>query len=412
MHSALQGVILPTELVDALDGNLPLAMATTLFNAIRTGSLRVRNKAIALLGRLKGFSATTVARFLCVSCGTILKWDTTFRDGGLDKLFARRLGHEKKEDQSAYRDAVFSILHTPPSAYGINRTSWRMQDILKILREQNRGLSKDGVMRIIRKPGFRFRHAKKVLTITDPEYRKKLEHITGTAAFSHCRFAGGEFMVYPGSVGLTNCLWERVYLTLRHDDDDAEAYLFNNLFYSGTVYYRYRGDNPILQAYDNLFDATTITKGAGSEVFTHDHNAYITNQNRLTPNGANDVILTNSPTYLTSHLGRYYYPDDDGLLSLLLDAGSRNADAAGLYHFTLRPDQTKETTSVVDIGYHYVATNANGQPQDYDGDGVPDYLEDRNGNGTVESGETDWQTATDLGLRVIITEPKRTSNLP
>ena len=55
-----------------------------------------------------------------------------------------------------------------------------------------------------------------------------------------------------------------------------------------------------------------------------------------------------------------------------------------------------EGTSTVDIGYHYVATDAYGNPLDTDGDGIPDYIEDANGNGTVDSGETDWQSATDL----------------
>ena len=51
-------------------------------------------------------------------------------------------------------------------------------------------------------------------------------------------------------------------------------------------------------------------------------------------------------------------------------------------------------------------------PFDYDSDGIPDYLEDRNGNGVTDTGETDWQSATDLGLKVWITEPKSNSNLP
>jgi hypothetical protein len=49
---------------------------------------------------------------------------------------------------------------------------------------------------------------------------------------------------------------------------------------------------------------------------------------------------------------------------------------------------------------------------DTDGDGVPDYLEDRNGNGTVDSGETDWQNAGDWGLSVFITKPRPGTTLP
>jgi hypothetical protein len=53
-----------------------------------------------------------------------------------------------------------------------------MQDIVQVLREKGFGLSKDGVLQIIRKSGFRFRNAKKVLTSNDPDYRQKLLEIT------------------------------------------------------------------------------------------------------------------------------------------------------------------------------------------------------------------------------------------
>lgn len=59
-----------------------------------------------------------------------------------------------------------------------------------------------------------------------------------------------------------------------------------------------------------------------------------------------------------------------------------------------------------------VASVASEKPKDSNGNGVPDYLEDRNGNGTVDSGEMDWQNAADGGLKVLITEPKATSNVP
>lgn len=43
---------------------------------------------------------------------------------------------------------------------------------------------------------------------------------------------------------------------------------------------------------------------------------------------------------------------------------------------------------------------------DADGDGIPDYLEDRNGNGSVDTAETDWTSASDLGFSVRIDQPK------
>jgi hypothetical protein len=49
---------------------------------------------------------------------------------------------------------------------------------------------------------------------------------------------------------------------------------------------------------------------------------------------------------------------------------------------------------------------------DTDGDGMPDYFEDRNGNGSVNTGETDWNSASDLGLKVRITKPKTGQVVP
>ena len=51
------------------------------------------------------------------------------------------------------------------------------------------------------------------------------------------------------------------------------------------------------------------------------------------------------------------------------------------------------------LGYHYVALgNANGLPLDSNGDGIPDYLEDSNGNGKydvgIDLGDWDWPPVT------------------
>jgi hypothetical protein len=92
--------------------------------------------------------------------------------------------------------------------------------------------------------------------------------------------------------------------------------------------------------------------------------------------------------------------------------GSTTADQLGLYQYTTQTNQVKETNSTVDIGYHYVAVDSSGNPIDTNGDGVPDYLEDANGNGLVDSGEIDWMLPGDLGLTVIITRPSNNSSVP
>jgi hypothetical protein len=209
-------------------------------------------------------------------------------------------------------------------------------------------------------------------------------------SFKDCQFTGGKFTFDPGSVGLTNCLFERVSITLRDSDEYDLFYLYNNLFKGGTISYKIVGTGFGL-AYDNLFDVTTISKGGGSDSYTCSNNGYVTNKNKLTASGT-DVILTNTPVYLTSYLGNYYYPTNDGMLSTLTNAGSRYATNATLYHYTCFTNQQKEASSMVEIGFHYVATDSNGIPLDSDADGISDYMEDSNGNGTPDIGETEWTT--------------------
>lgn len=84
----------------------------------------------------------------------------------------------KKSENQKYKNAVFSILHAPPSCYGINRTTWQMNDIKNIMSQNGLPLSRDNIRKIIKDAGYHFRKAKKVLTSTDPNYVEKLRKIT------------------------------------------------------------------------------------------------------------------------------------------------------------------------------------------------------------------------------------------
>src|SRR5262249_4614915 len=88
----------------------------------------------------------------------------------------------KKLDDPKYRDASFKILHAPPSSYGINRTSWRMEDIKSVMAKQGMVLSMMNIRTIIKNEGYRFRKAKKVLTSNDPDYLEKVQYIKNILA--------------------------------------------------------------------------------------------------------------------------------------------------------------------------------------------------------------------------------------
>jgi hypothetical protein len=199
------------------------------------------------------------------------------------------------------------------------------------------------------------------------------------ASFQDCQFHGGSLTSTNPTINLTNNLLERVTSTLWSLDGNA-PFIGNNLFWCGTNDLKV-GSSGVVQ--NNMFDQTGINDH-GSNSYTGGYNGYITNLSHLTL-VSHDVVLTSS-SYLSAALGNYYIPTN----SALTNAGSTTADLLALYHYTMTTNQVKETNSWVDIGFHYVAVDGSGKPLDNDGDGVPDYLEDKNGNGTVDGGENSW----------------------
>jgi hypothetical protein len=208
---------------------------------------------------------------------------------------------------------------------------------------------------------------------------------------------------------LTNNLSHRSHLSFSQPTGfDFALYLRNILFWRGTLsVWRYTNANT-WAVQDCLFDTVTISGGTTS---TNSYNGYY-NTTALTGGSNNKTLF--AADYLTGPLGTFYYPTNGNTFGLtnLLNVGSRTADLSGLYHHTVSIGLSKETNSTVDIGYHYVASNGSGTPTDTDGDGVPDYLEDYDGNGNVNSWETHWRTNNDWGLRIFITRPRNNSSIP
>jgi hypothetical protein len=227
-----------------------------------------------------------------------------------------------------------------------------------------------------------------------------------------CEFGGGSLGGYVCSQFHTNCLFERTSVWLAGGQPDT-VWFFRNCTSHGGGFNISRYANPTpVTALDSSFDSTAVATSdqysSNPSLTVYNYNAFLTNASRTTPNGANDVLVTNF-NWQTSWFGNYYLPSD----SPLIDADTTiTADQVGLYHFTTQTNQAPEYNSYLDIGYHYVATDANGNPLDTNADGIPDYLQDANGNGQIDSGETDWTVAGDMGLQVHITQPKPNSIIP
>jgi len=212
--------------------------------------------------------------------------------------------------------------------------------------------------------------------------------VFGTLTLRDCTFNSAR-VVFAGAAGavlsLNNNLFERVNNEFTHF---PQIDCYNNLFKGGTNFFERYATAGTWTLRDNSFDGCQLANEG--ESITHSHNAYIAMSTQLSPTNASDKVLS-SFSYASGALGRYYQVSTN-----LYDAGSRtNAALAGLYHHTVKTSQAKEANSIVDIGFHYIAVDGSGVPVDTDGDGLPDYFEDRNGNGTYDSGsgETDWQSS-------------------
>jgi hypothetical protein len=223
-------------------------------------------------------------------------------------------------------------------------------------------------------------------------------------SFQHCQIRGATLGLWPSTSStvtatLLNNRLERSSLSFAHSyySQNTPFYvsLYNNLFRNGFLYLNYDSGtyNPYWYVRDNLFDGTSqyLSGNAWGTYIQRGYNGFISGTTNSLGGSNNKTGLT--ADYQTGPLGPFYYPASGANLTQLINAGSRTASSAGLYHFTTTTNQFKEATSTVDIGYHYVAVDGNGFPVDTDGDGLPDYFEDRNGNGTFNTGETDWQTS-------------------
>jgi hypothetical protein len=220
--------------------------------------------------------------------------------------------------------------------------------------------------------------------------------LTGSAAptdttLADCEFYSSAWSVSDSSLGAvagyTNNIFHRCSVTLYQLSGYNMVFrLYNNLFRYGSLSLLF--DNTLWTAKDNLFD-NCAPYVPGTVAVNNSNNGYI---NATPMTGAVNTYTITAPDYQTGVLGRWYYPITGVQLATLVDHGSRSAANAGLYHHTTRVDHSKEAGTTVDIGHHYVAIDANGAI-DTDGDGIPDYLEDRNGNGIADTGESSWTSA-------------------
>lgn len=175
----LLGRVSTSDLANSISQAISLDDSNVFIRHISEGNLKKRTQSLTIIAHLRGVSKHKISSILAISRRTVRKYIKMFNLGGTSNLFRTYSSSKTKmHEQDKYKTAVFSILHSPPSDYGFNRTSWKMLDLKDAMRASGLPINADSLRLIIHNAGYRFRKARKVLTSTDPDYKCKLASIT------------------------------------------------------------------------------------------------------------------------------------------------------------------------------------------------------------------------------------------
>jgi transposase len=155
-----------------LEGELLNSETLGVADILKRYAWKDRKKAIAVLARRRKIPFRVIAECLRISPRTVARYIRIFDQQGIAGLFPPKKSRAKNDDEC--KAVLFSILHRPPIEFGINRTSWKMADLHRILAEQGQHVSEERIRRMIRNSGFKWRKARVVLTSRDPKYAQKL----------------------------------------------------------------------------------------------------------------------------------------------------------------------------------------------------------------------------------------------
>jgi hypothetical protein len=86
---------------------------------LSNGSRFDRNKSLAILAFRRKLTTDTICSALGISSSTYSCYKDVFRHGGTEALFASRPCPRRKTDDENLKNAIFKLLHEPPSNYDI-----------------------------------------------------------------------------------------------------------------------------------------------------------------------------------------------------------------------------------------------------------------------------------------------------
>ena len=114
----------------------------------------------------------------------IREWILAFNYYGMEGLW-QAITRKSRSDKDARSERVelrkkrlIEIIHHKPKYYDVNRSSWNLQSLAKVYREQfSEKVSSQSISRYLREAKFAIKKARRVLTSPDPDYREKVDNL-------------------------------------------------------------------------------------------------------------------------------------------------------------------------------------------------------------------------------------------
>jgi len=159
LHNPISQEDLPT----SLEGHPDLPV---IIERLEKGRPIERHRALAVVASRSGLRTSVACRILKQCRSSYLRSVRLFEDGGAALLFAPRINPHRKIDSEQVKQAVFNILHQPPANFGINRTTWKMADLVRAMNETGQPACEEVIRTIVKRAGYRWRKARIALVAT------------------------------------------------------------------------------------------------------------------------------------------------------------------------------------------------------------------------------------------------------
>jgi transposase len=137
-------------------------------------------KAIVIKESFEGVPLFTISSEVKLTIRTMQKWIALYNESGLDGLKRKISDTNARWIKPGEERTInlMKLLHETPKLHGLNRTSWRVKDLVTAYYNYfGSSISASWIGSCLRKNGFVFKKARMVLTSPDPKFREKLDHI-------------------------------------------------------------------------------------------------------------------------------------------------------------------------------------------------------------------------------------------